>query len=371
MLNTLSCMIQSYGPIPRENPRRFLVGSVPDSARNLRGLVLFSSGIDEFLIKSCNGEVTPILAGYETRYMQDFGQFSITCESGIDRECQEILIESCNGEVTPILAGYETRFSPGYTQFSIICEPGTLSRYSGILIKSCNREFLLILTGNDRRSWKDFIRFLEDNCRISAGYMRLSAKNSCSRLSGSWWFSNRTRLASCSWSLQTSTWTCTYNRWMTTIVTGSCQDCTRIVPGDSKQNERSEHIEYRSLDLQFKNWSAYPAGSCRQTVLYRSYTSRHQRILSRFFSAEIATNEANIIENNQKSRTRKIANLLLLSSSSDHRLFSLDWISWRRSGLSTYVVIFIIHLLCFLIAGWITSSQALFNYVQMHTSSSW
>jgi len=30
-----------------------------------------------------------------------------------------------------------------------------------------------------------------------------------------------------------------------------------------RKPERSEHIEYRSLDLQFMNRTAYPAGLCR------------------------------------------------------------------------------------------------------------
>ena len=37
-----------------------------------------------------------------------------------------------------------------------------------------------------------------------------------------------------------------------------------------RKPERSEHIEYRSLDLQFMNPTAYPAGLCR--TIYDSLT---------------------------------------------------------------------------------------------------
>ena len=69
------------------------------------------------------------------------------------------------------------------------------------------------------------------------------------------------------------------------------------MPGDSKQNERSAHIEYRSLDLQLTT-DQLTQLDCVDQLFYTDLTLVEIRqTISRFCNAEIVSNEANNIQN--------------------------------------------------------------------------
>ena len=94
---------------PSGDPCDFLSSSVTDLKRILQGNALFSSGNEEFLVESCNGEVSCILPGFETRFSSDVTRLSTQCGSGSWLGSPEILDEACNGEVPWILTRFETR----------------------------------------------------------------------------------------------------------------------------------------------------------------------------------------------------------------------------------------------------------------------
>ena len=98
--------ILSQTSYPGVDPCDFLSSSVTVLQRILQGNALFPWGNNEFLDKSCNGEVSGILTGFETRFISEDALLSIRFKSGSWSGGPKILHESCNGEVHSIL----TRF---------------------------------------------------------------------------------------------------------------------------------------------------------------------------------------------------------------------------------------------------------------------
>ena len=94
---------------PSRDPCDFRSSSVADLKRILQGNGLFSGGNDEFLDESCNGEVSCILSGFETRFFSEDALLSIRFESGSWSGGPKILNKSCNGEVNSILTRIKTR----------------------------------------------------------------------------------------------------------------------------------------------------------------------------------------------------------------------------------------------------------------------
>ena len=104
---------------PSENLSNFLSCSTGDQERILQGTALFSWGNDEFLLETCNWEVSGILSGFRTRFSSDNRRLSILFESGSWSGSPQILKETCNWEKPKILARFERSLDQDPFRFSL------------------------------------------------------------------------------------------------------------------------------------------------------------------------------------------------------------------------------------------------------------